>query len=101
MANNVGVVRTDAGPSRALSVILADMDQNATPLPHRKRISPPRLSLIAAAAYYRQESRGAHFRQDFPTTDPEQARRTMITLKLARQIAAGVTANWPLAATVH
>jgi L-aspartate oxidase len=98
MATNVGVVRTDAGLSRALSVI-RDMDRDAASA-SAKNIAAAAL-LITAAAYYRQESRGAHFRQDFPTTDPEQARRTMITLKLARQIAAEVTVNWPLAATVR
>jgi L-aspartate oxidase len=98
MSNNVGVVRTEKGLSRALGVI-AEMDRTAV-CPSAKNIAAAAL-LIAAAAYFRQESRGAHFRQDFPATDPEQARRTMITLTLARQIAAEVTTDWPLAATVH
>jgi L-aspartate oxidase len=98
MFNNVGVVRTETGLSRALGVI-AEMDRTAV-CPSAKNIAAAAL-LIAAAAYYRQESRGAHFRQDFPAPDPEQARRTMITLTLARQIAAGATTDWPLAATVH
>ena len=98
MANNVGVVRTETGLSRALSVI-DEMDRRAIS-PSAQNIAATAL-LITAAAYHRQESRGAHFRQDFPTTDAAQARRTMITLKLARQIASDVTASWPLAATVH
>jgi len=34
----------------------------------------------AESALARRESRGGHFRSDFPAPDPAQARRTMITL---------------------
>jgi L-aspartate oxidase len=98
MSNNVGVVRNEAGLARALTIV-AEMDSSAVTA-SEKNIAAASL-LIAAAAYYRQESRGAHFRQDFPATDPEQARRTMITLKLARQIAAEVAEDRQLTATVH
>ena len=37
--------------------------------------------LIATAAYLRQESRGGHFRDDFPLTDAAQAKRSRITLE--------------------
>ncbi len=43
--------------------------------------------LIAAAALERRESRGSHFRADFPDADAHFARRTFLTLKDAETIA--------------
>jgi L-aspartate oxidase len=43
--------------------------------------------MIAAAAYARTESRGAHYRSDFPAADPKQAHRSYFTLDEARAIA--------------
>ena len=49
--------------------------------------------LIAASAYARTESRGGHFRSDFPKADPAQAHRSFITLADARKIAARAAAK--------
>jgi L-aspartate oxidase len=37
--------------------------------------------LIAAAALKREESRGGHFRTDFPDENPAKAKRSYTTLK--------------------
>ena len=47
--------------------------------------------LIAAAAWERQESRGAQFRSDFPTPDAQLAMRSYLTLADAEAIAREAT----------
>ncbi len=47
--------------------------------------------LVAASAWARRESRGAHYRIDFPTERPALAHRTMTTLAAAREIAASLS----------
>ena len=44
--------------------------------------------LIASAAFARQESRGGHFRSDFPLADDDATRRTMTTLTAAEGVSA-------------
>ena len=46
--------------------------------------------LVAASAWARRESRGAHYRIDYPAEKPALARRTMTTLAAAREIAASL-----------
>jgi L-aspartate oxidase len=52
-------------------------------------------TLIAAAALQREESRGGHWRDDFPEADPAQAVRTLITLPEALQIRAAACEDQP------
>ena len=49
--------------------------------------------LVAAAAWRRTESRGGHFRSDFPAADPGQAHRNYITASEAVEIAARAEAK--------
>jgi L-aspartate oxidase len=87
MAAKVGVVRTARGLSEAIAAITALADQaHGTTL----RAMTTTALLVATAALQREESRGAHFRPDYPTPSPDWAHRTMITLDEARAIAASV-----------
>ncbi len=85
MAADVGVIRDADGLARALATIAAiERDAPSGPL----RDMATAALLIAAAAYRRRESRGAHARSDFPQSDPGQAKRSFLTLSDARAIAA-------------
>jgi L-aspartate oxidase len=86
MAADVGVVRDAAGLRRALAAIdaLAARDPSA-----RFRNMLTTAKLIAAAALARTESRGGHYRSDFPESDPAWRHRTFLTLADAERIAGG------------
>jgi L-aspartate oxidase len=47
--------------------------------------------LVAASAWTRRESRGAHFRSDHPTDVPALAQRTMTTLAATHEVAENLT----------
>jgi L-aspartate oxidase len=90
MSANVGVVRNGAGLAHALREFAA--------LERRTRLATTRdmalaALLIAAAAWRRTESRGGHFRSDFPHADPKQATRSYLTLGDAFAIAQRATAK--------
>lgn len=84
MSNHVGVVRDATGLRRALREIAA--------LEAAHRDDPQFLNmtatatLIAAGAWMRRESRGAHYRADFPQPDPDFAHRSTLTLAAALQL---------------
>ncbi|MBS7698294.1 MULTISPECIES: L-aspartate oxidase [unclassified Chelatococcus] len=85
MQTDVGVVRDETGLKRAIATIM-DIDASAESimLAHMATAA----FLVAAPALLRQESRGGHFRADFPQTDPAWARRTMTTLTALETVTA-------------
>jgi L-aspartate oxidase len=88
MSRRVGVIRDAKGLASALGSITRIEREATTPALRNMAIAA---LLIAAAAFARRESRGAHTRSDYPQTDPAQARRAFLTLADARRIAADAT----------
>jgi L-aspartate oxidase len=84
MSAEVGVIRSGSGLARALSEISLIEKKAKTAALKDMAIAA---LMIAAAAYARTESRGAHYRSDFPEADPKQAHRSYFTLDEARAIA--------------
>ena len=90
-----GVVRDEEGLRRAIGVAGA-MEQEARD-PAVRNMATAAL-VVCAAALVRRESRGAHFRSDFPPHagsdfpphEGEPGRRSRLTLREARRIAAGL-----------
>jgi L-aspartate oxidase len=78
MTTYVGVVRTAKGLRSALDGLSA-LDQE---FPSDTILANMILTarLITAAALQRKESRGGHYRSDFPESDPALAHRTFMTL---------------------
>jgi L-aspartate oxidase len=86
MAQHVGVIRDAKGLAYAVREI-ATIERTCAQLPGMRNMATTAL-MIATAALRREESRGGHYRSDFPQTDPAQAKRTYLTLAGARAIAA-------------
>ncbi len=85
LARNVGVLRDEAG----LKAALADIDRvekNCVRQSIRNMMVTGRI--ITASALKRQESRGGHYRKDFPDENPDLAKRFYTTLKEVEAIAA-------------
>lgn len=84
MSANVGVIRDAAGLAGALNE-LRRLRARASDIEIVNMLTVS--TLIAAAAYARRESRGAHFRADHPAPDPALALRSRLTLEMALRIA--------------
>ena len=79
MSEKVGVVRDAKSLKQALSQLnkIAIAAKGDTVLENMTLTA----RLITAAALKRKESRGGHFRSDYPKSDPKQARRSFMTLE--------------------
>jgi L-aspartate oxidase len=84
MTQHVGVIRDGEGLAGALKSIARI--ERTTPSRALRNMATAAL-LVAAAAWKRRESRGGHYRSDYPNTDPAEARRSFMTLDEARAIA--------------
>ncbi len=80
------MIRDDASLRDALGVI-AGLERGASSDRQLANMLTT-AKLITTAALARRESRGAHFRSDYPAPDPELAERSMLTLREADAIAA-------------
>jgi L-aspartate oxidase len=88
MSAHVGVIRDDDGLAEAVRSFAA-LEREATSVAVRNMTVSA--LLVAASAWTRHESRGAHFRSDHPTDVPALAQRTMTTLASAREVADNLT----------
>jgi L-aspartate oxidase len=85
MSDHVGVMRDGDGITQALDIITRVQQQ-------AKGLSLGNIAiaaqLVATAALVRHESRGGHYRTDFPETEAALAQRSTFTLDQSNQIAA-------------
>jgi L-aspartate oxidase len=96
MSSHVGVVRNGNQLMDAVQAFAA-IERNSNNIALRNMATTA--LIVAASAWSRRESRGAHFRSDYPAEDLAQRNRTMTTLNEARGIAASVTDTPPLKRT--
>ena len=84
MSSHVGVIRDGEHLAQAVRTFAA-LERDADNIALRNMATTA--LLVAASAFSRHESRGAHYRSDHPTDSKPLARRTMTTLEEARKIA--------------
>jgi L-aspartate oxidase len=88
MTSHVGVIRDRDRLAEAVRAFAA-IERDAGNIALRNMATTA--LLVAASAWARRESRGAHYRIDYPTEKPALAHRTMTTLVAAREIAASLS----------
>jgi L-aspartate oxidase len=88
MSAKIGVVRTGEGMREAVIEIDALERTNRS---HRFANTLVTAKMIAIAALTREESRGGHYRSDFPDEKPEWQHRTFIDLAKAEALIAEIT----------
>jgi L-aspartate oxidase len=92
MTSHVGVIRD---PDRLAAAVrsFAALERDSGNIALRNMATTA--LLVAASAWARRESRGAHYRSDHTTEKPALAHRTMTTLVAAREIAASLSEPAP------
>jgi L-aspartate oxidase len=83
MSRHVGVIRDQAGLQEALSVI-SQLEKACRSTRFLNMLVAAKL--ITTAALARTESRGGHYRSDFPESDPAWRHRSFLTLADAERI---------------
>ena len=85
-----GIVRDEAGLTRAIRALGA-MESEASPALHRAQFETINIhqvvSLIAQCALARRESRGGHYRSDYPAKSPEFQKHSVISKNNAPRFA--------------
>jgi L-aspartate oxidase len=87
MSAEVGVIRDETSLTKALGTILSLEPEAKAKGDRRLANMLTTAKLIAASALARKESRGAHFRSDYPVPDERLAQRSFLTLDRAEEIA--------------
>ncbi|MGY3413576.1 L-aspartate oxidase [Bradyrhizobium sp. GM5.1] len=90
MSTHVGVIRNGDGLAEAVRSFAA-LEREATSIVVRNMATAA--LLVAASAWSRRESRGAHFRSDHRAEAPALAHRTMTTLAAAHEVAESLGAR--------
>jgi L-aspartate oxidase len=89
MTSHVGVIRDGEGLEDAVRAFAA-IERDTGNIALRNMATSA--LLVAASAWSRRESRGAHYRSDYPSEAAASAHRTMTTLAKAREIAEALDA---------
>jgi L-aspartate oxidase len=92
MSSHVGVIRNGDDLADAIRTF-AITEAGATNATLRNMATTA--LLVATAAWSRHESRGGHYRSDYPNEDEALRRRTMTTLAEAHAIATSLGADAP------
>ncbi len=93
MASHVGVIRDGEHLAEAVRSF-ASLEREAANVGLRNMATTA--LLVAASAWARRESRGGHYRLDYPADRPQLKHRTMTTLRAAREIAASLPDRAPV-----